>query len=391
MSKLQLQVTSVFSKTMDAYRDKSVRYIVHQGGTRSSKTYSILQFLVWYCLTNIGHKVSIVRQTVAAATNTVQRDLNEILETHGLVDRVSFHSQRNTYTFPNGASIKIWGVYPDPHRVRGAKHDLLFLNEADAIDLESFLQLDMRLGGSGKLLMDFNPSDPYSWIFEQVLEGPMAKRARLIHSTYLDNPFLTAQQRQTIESLKDVDPNAYEVYTLGKLPVPSENVFHDCELYPFPQELNYVMGMDFGMRDPNVLVKVARNDRSLYVKQLIYKSGTPLELLAEMNELQIRKDVPIYCDSSRPDIIQMLRDEGYAVDSANKNIAEGIDWMNEHQIRIDTDSPDAWKEFRSHKYKVLKNGQITNTPVDYLNHAIDAARYAAIELKKPGTFKFSFI
>ena len=59
---LEIKTTNVFSKNMKAYED-GYRFLVNQGGSRSSKTFSILQLLIFLCLTTPKLKVSIVRKS----------------------------------------------------------------------------------------------------------------------------------------------------------------------------------------------------------------------------------------------------------------------------------------------------------------------------------------
>jgi phage terminase large subunit len=62
------------------------RIKVHQGGTRSGKTYALCQYLI-YKLTSSQKPlvISIVRKTLPALKGSVMRDFLEILDTLGIL------------------------------------------------------------------------------------------------------------------------------------------------------------------------------------------------------------------------------------------------------------------------------------------------------------------
>ena len=114
---------------------------------------------------------------------------------------------------------------------------------------------------------------------------------------------------------------------------------------------------------------------------------TTEELILKMNEIGISKMHMIFADSARPDQIKSISNAGYAIKGGNKKIAEGLDYMKSLEIHLDPVGADMHEEFRHYSYK--KIGEIvTDTPVDFKNHTIDAARYAAISMKN--NFRTSF-
>jgi phage terminase large subunit len=86
LATLDIKHTPVFSKNFDAIQNKDIRFIVNQGGSRSSKTYSLCQLLIVYALTNGNTVISVVRKSFPALRSTVMRDFFEIMETLGIYD-----------------------------------------------------------------------------------------------------------------------------------------------------------------------------------------------------------------------------------------------------------------------------------------------------------------
>jgi len=207
---LEIKHTGVFTKTLSAFQKKSVNIIVNQGGTRSSKTYSIAQLIVFLCLHSLkGNTISIVRKSFPSLRATVMRDFFEILENLHLYNEENHNKTEHTYFF-NGNVVEFFSL-DDQQKVRGRKRDILWVNEANEIDFESFQQLNFRT--TGKIFIDFNPSiSETHWIVSSVLERDDVE---LIISTYRDNPFLGDKQVKEIERLKLLSPAMWAVFGEG--------------------------------------------------------------------------------------------------------------------------------------------------------------------------------
>ena len=128
---------------------------VHQGGTRSGKTYSILTFIVEFCYHNegAGAVVTICRKTFPALRASVMRDFFEILENEGMYTPSGHNKSDSTYQL-FGNLIEFISV-DQPQKVRGRKRDLLFINECNELSLEDWRQLILRT--TGRIVIDYNP------------------------------------------------------------------------------------------------------------------------------------------------------------------------------------------------------------------------------------------
>jgi len=371
---LKLKHTPVFTKNYNAFHDPNIRFVINQGGSRSSKTYSICQLILWYALTHKNKRISVARKTGPALFASVYRDFVHILQELEIYDFIKHNKSSGSFSFPNGCTVQFFSI-DDQQKLRGRKHDFVFLNEANEITREEFTQINMRT--SGKIILDWNPSDPWSWVIE-LQKDP---KAILIHSTYKDNPFLEDEIVREIENLINTDETYYQIYALGIVPTGKENVFPTLSYEEFPSDLQYIYGMDFGYNDPTTIIKVAQRDGKLYIKEELYESYlTPEGLVEKMHELGIRKDIEITADH-RPDLIAALNNAGWYVTKAKKNIKEGLNLMKQNQIIIDPSSHNVMREFRGYMWRKYKD-RILDEPVDFNNHAIDAARYATMKLSQ---------
>ena len=152
---MDIKATIVYQKNSEALSSDK-RFIINQGGSRSSKTYSLCQWVIVYCLTNPKKTVSIVRKSFPSLRATVMRDFFEVLNELNIYDRNLHNKTENIYTFGNGASVEFFSC-DDEQKLRGRKRDICWINEGNELLSDDFLQLNMRT--SDKVIVDYNPSD----------------------------------------------------------------------------------------------------------------------------------------------------------------------------------------------------------------------------------------
>lgn len=377
---MKIRATKVFSKNWEALQSDK-RFIVNQGGSRSSKTYSLCQCIILFCLQNKGEVVSIVRKTFPALRATVMRDFVEVLREMGIYDPNNHNKTEHIYTFTQTGSIVEFFSVDDEQKIRGRKRSLCWANEANELWHDDFLQLNMRT--TGKLIFDYNPSDADSWIYN--LPGD---EKTVIKSTYKDNPFLEKAIVRQIEDLKHTDEALYQIYALGEQAVSRENVYVKWdELSERPARFrDFVYGLDFGYQHPTALIRVWYFENEIYVEEVIYESYlTAAELVKRMESLGIEYDKEIIADYARPEMIAELREAGYYVLNADKSVEEGISAVRMSRVYINTNSPNIIKENRNYKHKKIK-GEIRDKEIDKrYDDAMDAIRYAKLWIKKYST------
>ena len=351
------------------------RIQVHQGGTRSGKTYSLLLVLIElaYKNPNAGATITIARKTFPALRASVMRDFFEILNRENIYNEAHHNKSDATYIL-FGNLVEFISI-DQAQKVRGRKRDVLFINEANELSLEDWRQLLIRT--TGNILLDYNPSDEFHWLYEQVIPR---EDAALFKTTYLDNPFLDEALVAEIERLKDADENFWRVYGLGERGQSRSAIFNHYiqteDVGPDWKLLAY--GLDFGYtNDPTAAVAVYTNGNQLLFDEVLYQSGLANRQIAKL--LDVGK-APIIADSAEPKSIDELHGYGLNVHAARKgpdSVRSGIQYLHSKPLYITARSVNLLKELRNYKWREDKNGRILNEPVDAFNHAIDAARYAA--------------
>jgi len=371
LTQVTIDTTNVFHK---AYKS-STRITCLQGGTRSSKTYSLCQLFIVKALKETGKVFTICRKTLPALKGTAYRDVLELLKELGLYLEENHNKSELSYSL-NGNLIEFISV-DQPQKIRGRKRDYLWLNEANEFTYEDYQQLILRT--TGKVYLDYNPSDPYSWIYDKVMTRD---DCTFIKSTYKANPFLDKDTIAEIERLKDIDPDYWRVYGMGEIGSIQTMIFRNFQLVDEVQGRLVGYGLDFGFTNsPTALVAVYQSDDNLYIKEMLYeKRLTNTDLANKLKEFRIDRQSEIIGDSAEPKSIEEIYRQGFNIKPAKKGagIHLGIDIMRRYKLHITKDSLNAIKEFRGYKWATDKNGDVLNTPVKVNDHLIDATRYLCL-------------
>jgi phage terminase large subunit len=381
---MQLQeiVSNVVGKKLEFPDKPNARVFVFQGGSRSGKTYNILLWLILQACKKENNQVfTICRATMPALKGSAMRDFFEILERMGLYDEKRHNRSENTYLLRNNLFEFI--SIDQPQKIRGRKRKYLFINEANEIDWDSWIQLIMRT--TGPVILDYNPSMTDSWIYEQVITR---EDCQFHKSTYKDNPFLEQSVKDEIERLQTIDDNYWRIYGLGERGQLSGLIFKNWrQIDPsqYPDGKFHGFGQDFGFtNDPSALVECCLSDGGIYLREVFYKTGlTAQDISDHYDKALIKRNFDeIWADAADPRTIHELRQRGWLIRPAHKgqdSIIKGIDVLLQYPIYVTSDSLNLIKELRNYSWiQDHDTGKYINKPIDAFNHAIDSVRMWAI-------------
>jgi len=343
-----------------------------------------LQMLIVIAMQEKGKVFSIVRKSLPSLKMTAYRDFFEILRNMELYDEARHNKSDYTYTL-NGNLFEFISL-DQPQKKRGARRDYLFCNEANELSWEDFFQLLVRT--TGKIWIDYNPSDAFHWIYDRLLTRD---DVTYIQSTYKDNPFLDASIVAEIERLATTDEDYWRIYGLGERGMSRATIFQFGATDVPTNARLLSMGMDFGFtNDPTALVAVYEADGCLYLDELLYQTGlTNNDIANVLTSLGVDRRSEVYADSAEPKSIEELYRRGFNVKptaKGNDSVNAGIDIMKRYKLFITPRSKNLEKELRNYKWTEDKNGNLLNKPIDAFNHAIDAARYAIFSKKNNPNF-----
>ena len=382
-----MEVTINTTITFENLLESNSRVTQHIGGTRSGKTYAILQFLIVEGLKS-PQNITIVRRTIPSLKRTVIKDFTDIVKGLGIWREDDYNISDRIYRL--GESNVQFVNSDDPEKLRGLKSDLLFIDEASEIDEESYFQLSIRT--SGKIILAYNPTiSPYHWLRQ------MQDCDRFV-TTYKDNIYLPADMVKAIEELEFKNPKYWTIYGKGEF-APNEKAIFKFDLVD-DFDADFVgFGMDFGFsNDPTTLCAVYKSGDNLYLEELLYEKGlVTSDIVKKLTELKIDKSYEIWCDSAEPRLIEEIYRSGFnakAVTKGKDSIKFGISVMNNYKIHIDKKSQNLINEMYAYQYATDKYGYTTDNPEGGLDHLIDAARYVAmmklsVKAQKKGTYAIS--
>lgn len=356
------------------------RIKIIQGGTSAGKTFGILPILIDKAARTQGLEVSIVAESIPHLRRGALKDFIKIMKwTNRYIDS-QFNKSLLTYQFRNGSVIEFFSA-DDASKLRGARRDILYINECNNVTFEAYNELAIRT--KREVYLDFNPANEF-WVHKELKDEPDTD---FIILTYKDNEALDESIVSQIEKNREKAAtssywaNWWRVYGLGEVGSLEGVVFNNWkEIDTIPDEAKLVgIGLDFGYtNDPTAAIGIYNWNGKRIVNEIVYRTGMVNSDIAKI----LPSGVVIYADSSEPKSIEEIRRYGKTIKGVTKgkdSINYGIDVMQRQEYLVTKSSTNLIKELRSYCWDVDKQGVRMNKPIDHYNHAIDALRYHEME------------
>jgi phage terminase large subunit len=372
-----LKTTTVFKKNIIAF-NSGVRRIVNQGGTRSSKTYSILQLLLLIAQTSKGVSISVVSETLPHLKLGAIRDFESILKQENIYDEKKINKTDHVYFFGD-SYIEFFAA--DQGKATGPSRNILYLNECNNIAYSIVSELEQRT--DEVIIYDFNPTADF-WISEKVFQLHSGNYT-LIKSNYLDNEHLAPSIKHEIEIKAGADENYKKIHIDVEFGTYEGLIFPNINLVDaMPETDKQRFGMDFGFtNDPTTLIDVRFNNGEIWLDELLYRTAmTNGDIIRYLKSTEVGRKV-IVADSAEPKSIEEIKRAGFNIEGCAKgpdSIRRRIDLMSEYKINVTKSSLNLIKEFRNYKWKIDKAGKSLNEPVDIWNHCLDASMYGFAQM-----------
>tara|TARA_R100001440_G_scaffold75750_1_gene104017 strand:- start:23905 stop:25071 length:1167 start_codon:yes stop_codon:yes gene_type:complete len=357
---------------------KSRKRIV-QGGTSAGKTFGIIPLLIDKAIKKPQTEISIVSESIPHLRRGALKDFLKIMIMTQRYNDSQFNKSILKYTFTNGSYIEFFSI-ESADKLRGARRNILYVNEANNIPFDAYNQLAIRT--SGTIWLDFNPTSSF-WVHTELQNSDDTDFIKL---TYKDNEALSETIIKDIEQAKAKASkstywkNWWTVYGLGEIGSLEGACIPDWKQIELPNEARLLCyGMDWGYsNDPTTLIAMYKYNNAFIFDEVIYKKGM---LNTEISKLLKTYNVDniIYADSAEPKSIAELNSYGHTVLPCLKgkdSIVYGINLINQNEIYITTRSVNTIKELQNYIWLKTKDGESLNKPIDAYNHCIDAMRYA---------------
>jgi phage terminase large subunit len=354
--------------------------IIVYGGAGSGKSYTVAQFLlIEKLLSNRNKRLLITRKYNPSLKVTTWQLVHEIL--NELEIPYMENKTEQVLQLPRRNEIYFRGL-DDAEKIKSSEFNYIWMEEATEFDYEDYLQLKLRLrratNSVNQMFLTFNPVA--GWTQKQFFEQENDDVA-ILHTTYIDNPFLDSEYTKMLEYLKEQDKAYYQIYTLGEYAILKNKVYNNYVIVKdVPAKFDEIVyGLDFGYNNPTACLKIGIKDDDIYILDELYETHlTNEDLIEKLKNFVDNRYDEIYSDTE-PDRIKEIERAGFNIRAAKKakqKVANGIDLLKRKKIYIHEDCINTIDEIKNYKYKEDSKGNILDEPVKFKDHAMDAMRYA---------------
>lgn len=353
------------------------------GGTSASKTISILMFLIAKAQ---GDKeptlTSVVSESVPHLRRGAIRDFINILQSHGYFKDNNWNKTDSIYTFETGSKMEFFSS-DNGDKLRGARRDRLFINEANNVTFDAFEQLEVRT--KDFIFLDWNPTNEF-WYYTEI--KPKRNDWEEVTLTYVDNEALSTNIVESIEQRKN-RKGWWMVYGLGMLGEVEGKIYKGWQIVDeVPHEARLERyGVDFGYsNDPTAVVAVYYYNGGYILDQILFKKEMSNKMIADT--ILSNDSALVIADSAEPKSIAEIATYGVNIMPCEKgkdSVANGIQLVQDSKISMTQRSADIIKEYRNYLWRTDKTGKIINIPESGFDHTLDAVRYALTSIIKVGT------
>lgn len=342
------------------------------GGTSASKTISILMWLIDYAQSHDNELISVVSESFPHLKKGAMRDFLNIMQDTRYYNDARWNRTDSIYTFETGSKLEFFSA-DSPDKVRGPRRDVLFMNEANNMNYETYTQLEVRTRKI--IIIDHNPVNEYWWYTEVMPNNDVD----FLTLTYKDNESLDQNIVDSIESRR-ANKGWFKVYGEGQLGEVDNKIYTDwkLDLDEIPHEARLERyGLDFGFsNDPTAIVAIYRYNGGYILDEILYRKGfLNKEIFDHMSNLP---HALICADSAEPKSIAELQLYGLNIVGASKgpgSVKAGIDFVQSQRITVTKRSTNIKKAYNNYLWKVDRDGKKLNDPDHYLSDLMDAARY----------------
>jgi len=325
---------------------------------------------------------SICSESIPHLKRGAVRDFKNIMQSHHYWKDSLWNATDSIYTFETGSQIEFFST-DNGDKLRGARRDRLFINEANNVTFEAFEQLEIRT--KDFVFLDWNPSNEF-WYYTE-LRGKR-EDVEEITLTYKDNEALDKQIVDSLEQRKN-RKGWWQVYGLGQLGEVEGKIYKDWQIIDeVPHEARLERyGLDFGYtNDPTSIVAIYYYNGGYIFDELTYQKGLSNKQIADI--LQSHPTALVVADSAEPKSIDEIQSYGVSIVGAEKgkdSIVNGVQLVQAQRISMTKKSINVIREFRNYLWVTDRDGKVINEPEGGFDHSMDAIRYGLSNLIKNAT------
>jgi len=360
-------------KIYDFLEQTKSKTVIVYGGAGSGKSYTVALFLIEKFLHESNKHFLITRKTNPSLKLTSYALMLNFLSEIG----VPFELNKSEQVIQFNKNVMVFRGMDDPEKIKSAEFNYVWMEEATEFSLDDYRQLTLRLrrytNSRNQMYLTFNPLKT-TWLYKEFFAQSKEDTA-ILKTNYKDNPFLSTEYIETLEGLKNEDETYYKIYALGDFASPEGTIYANFDIVHAPKCDQVIYGIDFGYNNPSAVLKIGIKDGEYFIMDEIYQTRlTNAELIERLKTFVDRS--PVYADAAEPNRIEEIRQAGFNIYAADKSVKDGIDCVKRQKLHIDPKCVNTLKEIEGYKWRQDKDGNSLDDPVKYMDHAMDALRYA---------------
>jgi PBSX family phage terminase large subunit len=362
------------------------RYILNSGGVGSGKTYSICLRAQHLCQTYPGIFGLIGAQTYPLLRDTTLREFLNIVPSEIIK---SYNKTEQHFIFRNGSEV-IFRSFDDPNKLKSLNLGFAGIEEMTDTTEEIFKMLRTRMRQKnmpGCIFGATNPGTFGNWVYKYFIDNPIAN-SEVIYSISADNDYLPTEYLNDLRTMKDTNPEYYERMVMGKWGSLEGMIYNlpmaqriKPEQLPDKRKIHrWIAGLDFGFEHPTSLNIFGIRENTYYQYDEIYQRKlTSSDIIAIVKNKMQEYDIEIiYCDYSRPEIIEDLQRAQIPAEPCIKDVFDGImhvkSMIGDKKLFISNDCFYTLREFDSYIWDAKNT--IKEVPLKVNDDCMDSVRYA---------------
>lgn len=371
------------------YIDDRTRHLMVLGSAGSGKTLFACVKTIMYALEHDNARIGVFRQTLPSLKKTAW------LEIRKLLDKLNIEYKENKsdgiITIESTGSTISFIPLDDSKKVRSLNMDYIYIEQCEEISKDSYDELTLRVRGEvqaedfGQILSVVQPESKSHWLYKRFYKiKANDSDFKVIHFSYLDNPYLSEDAVKYYDSLKELDPDKYRTHTLGEWITGSKQIFVDNWDVGFNRTAfsYYTGGCDFGWNVPSAFLLCGWYDEECYVIDEVYQAElTTDEFLSKINECLARNGLGfndldgVYADASSPEAIEVFCLNGLNTYPSVKNVKAKIETTKMTRIHIHPRCVNTINEIEGYQWRRDKDQNILDEPIKKDDHSMDALMY----------------
>ena len=372
------------NEVYDTFLHSQARHYGLLGGAGSGKSYVCADKLIMRAMAETGHRLCAFRKVARTVKRSVFALLVERISFWGFSGMATFNRTDFTIKFANGSEIWCMGLDEQEKLKSIMGMSGAWVEEATEFTPDDLNQINLRIRGetSGykQIIYSFNGISARHHLKGRLFDNPPESCETLV-TTFRDNKFIDDEYKAELEEMGRKSANFKAVYIEGGWGVLEGVIYQGFIFDDWPESFgDTCYGLDFGFNHPTALIRCDFHDGEVYVTEEVYESGwTTADLIAEMDRLEISKQIIIYADAAEPDRIEEIKRAGYNVQGAYKgqgSVRSGIDFCQALTLHSTNDNVNLNGEIQSYAWRTMKDGTPTDEPIKIQDDAMDAMRYA---------------